>query len=87
MKQAFETMQEKNSGFTYTNSNKHESTIVINKYSNIYQLINIIAHESRHLQQHIANYYQVDQNSEDVCYLLAYIVQKIYIICIDNNIL
>lgn len=78
---------DENIGFTYTNSFKQESIIQISNWINKFQLINTIAHESRHLQQHISNYYQINENSEEVCYLLAYIVQKIYEICVKNKIL
>ena len=87
IKQAFKTMQNKNVGFTYTNTLKQESIIQISKWTNKSQLINTISHESRHLQQHISNYYNINENSEYVCYLLAYIIQKIYEICVDNNLL
>ena len=87
IKQAFETMQNENVGFTYTNMFKQESIIQVSKWTNKLQLVNTISHEARHLQQHISNYYKVNENSEDVCYLLAYIVQKIYEICVNNKIL
>ena len=80
-------MQNKNVGFTYTNTLKQESIIQISKWTNKSQLINTISHESRHLQQHISNYYNINENSEHVCYLLAYIIQKIYEICVANNLL
>lgn len=70
-----------NIGFTYTNSIKKQSLIIIGLQDNESQLINTIAHEARHLQQHIANVENLDENSETVCYLIGYIVQKIYEQC------
>lgn len=83
VKQAVETIIEgkHNIGFTYSNSRRKKSLIIIGLQDSTSQLINTIAHESRHLQQHIANSKNLDQNSEDVCYLLGEIVQKIYTIC------
>lgn len=70
-----------NIGFTFSNMLQRESIIIIGLQDDENQLVNTISHESRHLQQHIANYYKLDENSEDVCYLIAEIVQSIYNIC------
>ena len=66
-----------NTGFTYSNYSLRKSVMVIGIQNSDEQAINTIAHESRHLQQHIANYKGLDQNSEDVCYLIGNIVQII----------
>lgn len=70
-----------NIGYTYTNLNNKESLILIGLQDDDSQLINTIAHEARHLQQHIANTEKLDENSESVCYLIGYIVQQIYKQC------
>lgn len=76
-----------NVGFTYCNYFNKDGIIFIGNHDNAPQLINTIAHESRHLQQYLANYYGLDQNSEAVCYLLGFIAQKIYSICINNDVI
>lgn len=74
-------------GFTYSNLKIKQSVLLIGLQSNKFQLINTIAHESRHLQQHIAIVKGLDQNGESVCYLLGKIVQYIYEICVKNKII
>lgn len=76
-----------NVGFTFTNAALKKSIIIIGLQYDKSELINTIAHESRHLQQHISNWYHLNENSEDVCYLLGEIVQKIYKICVNHNLL
>lgn len=87
IKEAVSTLYSQNVGFTYSNLQSKNSIIIIGRQDNIFQLINTIAHESRHLQQHIANYYNLNQDGELVCYLLGHIVQKIYTILYNNQLL
>lgn len=72
------TSGNKNIGFTFSNNLLKKSIIFFGKHTSENQLINTIAHESRHLQQHISNCLNLDANGEEVCYLLGEIVQKIY---------
>lgn len=67
-----------NTGFTYTDSNRRRSVIGISKATSHAQLMNTIVHEAKHLQSHICNYYNVDEDSEDAAYLIGYIIQKMY---------
>lgn len=76
-----------NIGFTYSNFFLKRTIMVIGLQDNRFQLINTIAHESRHLQQHIAEYKGLSSNGENVCYLLGLIVQILYEICYDNEII
>lgn len=76
-----------NTGFTYANTFLKQALIYIGDQDTDTQLINTICHESRHLQQYISNYYNLDQNSEEVCYLIGYIASKIFEICKDNYII
>lgn len=80
-------IKQENIGFTFTNFYQKKSFILIGLQSNSSQLINTITHEARHLQQHIATFYGLDQNSEEVCYLIGNIVQIIYEICVNNDLL
>lgn len=69
---------EKNSGFTHTNFNKRLSIVGIGKADSKKQFLNTIVHEAKHIQSHICNYYDVDEDSEDAAYLIGYIVMKMY---------
>lgn len=55
--------------------------MVIGKQDSKSQLINTIAHESRHLQQHIADADGLDESGEEVCYLIGAINQIIFDYC------
>lgn len=87
--QFIDTINEKslNTGFTVSNKFLMQSVIIFGQHDSKSELINTIAHESRHLQQHIANVFHLNENSEDVCYLLGEIVQKIYIIFNKNHLI
>jgi hypothetical protein len=69
---------EKNSGFTHTNFNKRLSIVGIGKADSKKQFLNTIVHEAKHIQSHICNYYDVNEDSEDAAYLIGYIVMKMY---------
>ena len=88
-KEAYITLTDEsyNIGFTYSNYFTKQSILFIGIQDSDIQLINTICHESRHLQQHISNLKGLDENSEDVCYLIGYIASKIYQICKSNNLI
>ena len=67
-----------NAGFTHTDFSKKLSIVGIGRTTSKEQFINTIAHEAKHIQSHICQYYQVDEDSEDAAYLLGYIVMKMY---------
>lgn len=73
-----------NSGFIYSSYNKKESIIIIGETDSKEQLVNTVVHEAAHLQAHIAEYYNLDRDGEDVCYLIAAIVQNIYVFITEN---
>ena len=73
-----------NSGFIYSSYAKHESIIIIGRTNSKSQLVNTVVHEASHLQAHIAEYYNLDRNGEDVCYLIAAIVQNIFDFITEN---
>lgn len=77
--------QTHNVGFTYSNLSNRQSVIVIGKHDTKSQLINTIAHESRHLQQHIADVYDIKADGEQVCYLIGAINQIIFDYCNSLN--
>lgn len=87
--QAYKTMKscEYNRGFTYSSLISKTSVVVIGKCSSEGEFINTLVHECRHLQQHIAIQKQLDENSEDVCYLIGKICQIMYEKCREENLL
>lgn len=76
-----------NVGFTYSDLLNSKSLMIIGIQSDKFQFINTVVHESRHLQQHMAIKNKLNENSEEVCYLMGKIVQIIYKICSINNII
>lgn len=68
----------KDTGFTYTDYNKKLSIVGIAPTSNQEQFLNTIVHEAKHVQSHICNYYNVEEDDEQAAYLIGYIVQKMH---------
>ena len=69
---------QKNTGFTYTDFNKRKSIVGISDTTSQEQFFNTLTHEVKHLQSHICNYYNVDEDSEEAAYLTGYIVQQMH---------
>ena len=67
-----------NSGLTYSNYMMRETVIVVALASSAEQFHRALMHEIRHLQSHIATAYNIDEKSEEVCYLLDDIVGEIH---------
>lgn len=67
-----------NAGFTHTNFKKKLSIVGIGLANSKEEFINTIAHEAKHVQSHICQYYDVDEESEDAAYLMGYIIMKMY---------
>lgn len=66
------------SGLTYSNYRKKESVLVVALASSAEQFHRALMHEIRHLQSHIATVYNIDEKSEEVCYLLDDIVGEVH---------
>lgn len=67
---------ELNQGFTYSDTNKRKSIVVIGLTDSLEQFYNTVVHEAKHLQSTICKYYDVSEDSEDAAYLIGYIVMK-----------
>lgn len=67
-----------NSGLTYSNYAMRETVMVVALASSAKDFHQALMHEVRHLQSHIATAYEIDEKSEDVCYLLDNIVGEIH---------
>lgn len=67
-----------NTGMTYTNPKYRTTIVCISKYTSNDQFINTIVHESKHVQSHICNYFNIDEESEQAAYLIGHITQQMY---------
>lgn len=67
-----------NGGLTKSNPDSRESVWVTEITSSAREFFDTIVHEIRHLQQHIANVLNLDENSEDVCYLSGDIAYALF---------
>lgn len=67
-----------NSGLTYSNYYLRESVMVVALASSAKQFHRALMHEIRHMQSHIATAFNIDEKSEEVCYLLDAIVGMIH---------
>ena len=68
----------KNTGFTFTDFNKHKSVVGISRTTSQEQFLNTIVHEAKHVQSHICKYYDVEEDSEEAAYLIGYIIQQMH---------
>lgn len=66
-----------NTGFVYSDYNKHYSVIVIHKASNVGEFINTFEHEKNHLEMHICEAYDINPYSEEAAHLSGDIAQLI----------
>ena len=78
IKAALTTLQHKNAGCTFTNTDKHMSLVCIGKAVNSDQFINTAVHELDHVQSHICEYYNIDLSSETAAYLIGNMVMRMY---------
>lgn len=67
-----------NTGITYTNMKRRISIVFISKATSNDQFINTIIHEAKHVQTHVCDYYNINENGETAAYLIGYIVQQMY---------
>ena len=67
-----------NSGFTHTKFNKKLSIVGIGIANSEEQFINTIAHEAKHVQSHICQYYNVSEEGEQAAYLMGYLIEQMY---------
>ena len=84
-RRAFENLMsgQVNNGLTFSNPKERESVWVTALTSSAGEFFNTIVHEIRHLEQHIANDLDLDENSEAVCYLSGDIALALFPYCKD----
>lgn len=78
MFKALRVLKGYNTGLTYTSFNQRMSLVCISRTTSEAQFMNTIAHEVKHVQSHICDYYDVAEDGEDAAYLTGYIIQKMY---------
>lgn len=67
-----------NTGLTFTNTDLRTSIVCISKASSAEQFINTVVHEAKHVQSHVCEYYNIEEDGEPAAYLIGYIVQHMY---------
>ena len=78
IKDAINTLRRNNTGFTFSNTDYKMSIVCIGEATNIGQFVNTAIHEAKHVQSHICQYYNIEENSETSAYLIGHLVHKMY---------
>ena len=75
---AYNALGRKNTGFTFSNTDYKMSIVCIGETTNVSQFVNTTIHEAKHVQSHICQYYNVNEDSEQAAYLMGYLVEQMY---------
>ena len=70
---AISVLQKPNTGYTYTNYYNKRVVSVIGHATSARQLANTLAHELKHIVEHLSTYYDVSPKSEQSGYLQGYV--------------
>ena len=70
-----------NCGITYSNHILKTTILVITKTTSTKEFVNTFVHEVSHIQNHIIKTYHLDNNSEQVCYMIGTIAEQLYTNC------
>lgn len=76
-KQMLEDFEE-NTGFTYSDQEKHVSFVIIGQTTSPQQFINTLVHEVGHAAVHICEYYDISPYSEELPYLEGDIIATLF---------
>lgn len=80
-KEALESLsiiRDKDKGFIHTDILNRVSFICICRVSSSEELINSVAHEVKHLQSHVCNYYNIPEDGEEAAYLCGDTAMQMY---------
>lgn len=82
LKAAYEnlTSGKLDTGLTYTNSERHESVVVIAKTSTALEFAQSLTHELGHASNHIAEYYGIPLDGEEVRYICDGLLERTWTI-------
>ncbi len=78
LKEAMSVLRRKNSGFTFSNSEYKMSIICIGESTDVSQFVNTTIHEAKHVQSHICQFYDIEEDTETAAYLIGHLVQRMY---------
>lgn len=78
MCKAFKVLRRKNTGLTFSNTNYKMSIVCISEATDISQFVNTVIHEAKHVQSHICEYYNIEEDTETAAYLIGHLVQRMY---------
>lgn len=70
-----------NCGITYSNHILKTTILVISKSTSAKEFVDTFVHELSHIQKHIIKTYHLDDNSEQVCYMVGDIAKRLYTKC------
>lgn len=68
----------KNTGMTYTDMNNKFSLVCISHATSKAEMFNTVVHELKHVQSHICEYYNVEEDGEQAAYLIGYMARRVY---------
>lgn len=78
IEKAVETLQNINTGYTFTNFDKRTTIICISNANGYDELFSTITHELKHATEHISEYFNVDCKSEEAAYLQGELSKKMF---------
>lgn len=78
MRKAFKALRRKNTGFTFSNTEYKMSIVCIGESDNVGQFVNTAIHEAKHVQSHICDYYNIEEDTETAAYLIGHLVHQMY---------
>lgn len=73
---ALEITESINSGFTFTDIDNQASVVCISPATTKEEWYNTLVHELKHVQSHICEYYNIEENSEDAAYLIGFLMKE-----------
>lgn len=68
----------RNTGLTFSDTDSRVSFVCVSSATSYSQMVDTIVHEIKHVQSHICEYYDVDEDSEDAAYLIGYLAKRVY---------
>lgn len=68
----------KNTGLTFSDTDSRVSFVCVSSTTSYSQMADTIMHEIKHVQSHICEYYDVEEDSEDAAYLVGYLARQVY---------
>lgn len=71
-------LSRRNTGYTFTNFNDHLSVIFIGKADSPEQVYDTLQHETKHVVEHIGEYYGIMPNSEESAYLQGEVARQMF---------